>query len=440
MAEKELLSNCYLDYKKNKTTYDKMNNYYNNESDARKNYQIITDRINNILDVNFIQKFIAEESSYVLGNPITYSSYTDNVDAVNAIRDNIRHWSVKHDRELLNESLKFNIGYELYFIDKIGRFSSIICNPTSCYILEDDFGNIELFIRFYTKRFDKTNTIYADVYESTTIIHYRVLANNFEQIGNIDENMFGRVPVSMVYIGSLYESIYARIKNLQDALQTNMSDNSNEISDFRASYIKMTGCKIDGTTKGEDGLTDLQRMKKLGILNLPSKDSDVAWLMKNFNDSYVQNNLNNIEDKIYQMSSHINYNEKMQSNLSGTALRSRLLSLEMKCKNNIQAMQDCIKNRIEFLFLYLYKKTGVAYNVGDINLTFTPSIPTDDFLTAQMISQLGDKISTKTALSQLSFINNPDLEMKQIEEENQADSIGNDLLTNSDGSDNNATN
>lgn len=437
MIDKELLSKCLQDYNINKFKYQKMQDYYDGKTDAIINYQMITKRANNKVNCNFVQKFITEEASYSLGNKVTYVSHSNNIQNIDAIKNNIRHWSEKHDKELLKEALKFSTVAELYFIDNTGKFSSIICTPLNSYILCDDFGEVELFIRFFTKKFDTSNTIYADVYTNEDITHYKVIGSNFEQIGEIDNNVFGKVPVSIVNVGTIYETIYSLIKGLQDAYETNCSDIVNEISDFRNAYLKITGCKIDDTPD-ETGKSDLDRMKELGILNITGT-GDISWIVKNINDSFIQNTLSNLEDKMYQMSSHINYNEKMQSNLSGVALRSRLISLEMRCTNNTQAIEDAIKKRIEFLYAYLYKKTGTSYDIFDIDITFTPNIPQDDLLTAQMISQLGDKISTKTALSQLSFIDNPAAEMKQIEAENQADSIGNDLLTNSTGSDDNAT-
>ena len=61
-------------------------------------------------------------------------------------------------------------------------------------------------------------------------------------------------------------------------------------------------------------------MKKLGILQLPNNSGDKAdanWLIKNINDTFIQNTLNRYEDTMYQLACHINHNEKMQSNLSG---------------------------------------------------------------------------------------------------------------------------
>lgn len=168
-------------------------------------------------------------------------------------------------------------------------------------------------------------------------------------------------------------------------------------------------------------------MKENGIMNLPER-GDAKWLVKNINDGFVQNTLSTLEDKIYQLASHINNNEKMVSNTSSLALRNRLIGLEQRCANNIETMTDCISTRLQLLFEFLYKKQGTNYDWRDIDIKFTPCIPTDDLMIAQIISQLNGKLSIKTGLSQLSFVDNPENEMKELEKENKADITGSGLL------------
>lgn len=430
-ADLDLLKKCKQDFDFKLPGYLNMQRYYDGETDALQNYQMITKRANTKVNCNFIQKFINEEASYCCGNKITYSSHTDNSDVIEDLRINFRHWKEKHNKELCKQSLIFNEAYELYYIDSDGLFNTLICTPLDSYILQDDFGNIQLFIRFFTKKFDETKTIYADVYTSDDITHYTVIGDEFSQIqgSKSDANVFGRVPVSLVEIGTISESLYSIIKGLQDGYETNISDMVNEISDFRNAYLVFMNCKLN-ETPDENGETDLDKMKKLGVMQLPGDKANAKWLIKEINDSFVQNTLNTLEDKMYQLASHINNNEKLVSNTSSLALRNRLIGLEEKCTNNIQALTDCIKIRLKFLFIYLKIKQKKEYDWKDIDIKITPNIPTDDLMTSQIISQLNGKLSTKTGLAQLSFVDNVDNEMKELEKENKANSVGKGILDN----------
>ena len=159
-------------------------------------------------------------------------------------------------------------------------------------------------------------------------------------------------------------------------------------------------------------------MKKLGIIQLKNKNSDAAWLIKNVNDTFIQNTLDRYEDVMYQLACHINHNEKLQSNLSGIALRSRLIVLENKCSLEIKAHKNMVKNRIRFLFKYLDIKKNKKFDYKDVKFLYTPNIPSDDLATAQMLNQTPDGIISKdTARGLFSFINNKVTEGKKVDEE-----------------------
>jgi SPP1 family phage portal protein len=431
----ELLRKCKQDFDMMLPTYMKMQRYYDGKTDALEKYQMITKRANTKVKCNFIQKFINEEASYCCGNKITYSSHSNNQNVIEDLRINFKHWKEKYNKELCKQSLIFNEAYELYYIDTDGLFNGLICTPLNSYILQDDFGNTQLFIRFFTKKFDDTHTLYADVFTDTDVSYYTVIGDVFTPITGVktESNVFGKVPVSVVDIGSMYESLFSVLKGLQDGYETNLSDMVNEISDFRNAYLAFKNCKIDDTTKDENGKTDLDKMKELGVMNLPGEKADAKWLIKEINDSFVQNTLNTMEDKMYQLASHINNNEKLVSNTSSLALRNRLIGLEEKCTNNIQALIDAIKVRLQFLFIYLKIKQNKNYDWKDVDIKIVPNIPTDDLMVSQIISQLNGKLSTRTGLAQLSFIDNPDNEMKEIEKENKDDSIGQSLLNGGEG-------
>lgn len=417
MIENELLKNIKIEYDINKFKYDKMQDYYDGKTDAMIGYQMISERSNQQAPCNYIQKFINEEASYCVGNPVTYTSNSNNKSVIEDIRINLAHWSKKADKELCKQALIFNQAYELYYTNADGKFSALICNPQNAYVLQDDFGVIQLFIRFFRKKFDNV-TLYADVYDDASITHYKA-NGTFVQFGEVEPNIFSKIPVSIVNIGSISESLFNNLKGLQDSYETVLSNIVNETSDNRNAILTLSGCSLE-----EKDLTD---MKKLGIMQFPNKEASANYLIKNLNDSFIQNTLSTLQENMYMLANHINHNEAISSNTSSLAQKNRLLGLINKCTNNTQALQDCIKTRLIFLFEYLQIKTAKAYLYTDIEIKLTANIPSDDLLMAQVLSQY-PKISAKTGLSQFSFISNVENEMKQKDLEDKASSIGEDLL------------
>ena len=408
----------------NKPTYIKMNDYYKGITDAITTYKMVTERSNLKVNCNFLKKFIKEEVSYSVGNDITYISKSSNDDIVNTIDINFQSLSTQHDIELMKTMLKFNIAYELYYIEN-GEFKAKVISPLEGFLIKEN-NVVTGFGREYTIE-GLTDEIYLDIYTSDSIYHYKVNKEEYSVANATTPNVFGFVPIGVARLGEdgVYETLYADIKGLQDAYETNLSDLTNEISDFRNAYLVLTGAQLD------DG--QASTMKQMGILQSSDPNTKFQWLVKNLNDAFIQNTLSTLEDKMYQLSQHINHNEQMQSNLSGLALRSRLISLEEKCKLNQRALTDCIKTRLKALFIWLSKLQGSNYDWRDIRIKFTPNIPQDDVTTADLISKLGDKLSVETALAQLSFIENPVNEVSKIKKEQEEKLPGIDLNNVGDG-------
>lgn len=399
---------------KQKWEYDKAYEYYKGDTDAMRNYKMITERNNNKANTNFLKKFIKEEVSYSVGNDITYISKSSDENIINDIDYFLECWNEDHDSNLAKNMILYGVAYEVYYISNKELYARVI-SPRNGLIVKNEKDELLYFIHIYNLN-DK-NLI--DVYDNKSIYH---LDEQFNQIKEPTPHIFGIVPVGVAELSEegIKDTIYNDIKGLQDSYETNLSDISNEISDFRTAYLKLTGVQLEEE--------DAKKMKKMGIIQIKDNSGNADWLVKNINDAFIQNTLSTLEDKMYQLTSHINHNEKMQSNTSSLALRSRLISLEEKCKLNQKALNNCIKTRLKVLFIYLKIMFNKNYDYRDIKIKFTPNIPQDDLMMAQIIAQLGDKLSTETGLSQLSFIENAKNELVKIKSEQESIIEGNQLL------------
>lgn len=410
----KLVKKAYGSYHVFKKIYEKMYEYYKGDTDAIRKYLFITERSNLKINSNYIKKFIKEEVAYTLGNDITYESRTENENIVNDIEYYTAHWDELHDTDVMKYLLIFTQVYELYYIDDNADFCSKIIKPTEGYAYYDkSSGKVLFFIHAFKNDFETTVT-YIDVYTADYIYHYD---GKFNEITDPTPNIFGEVPVT---IGKLTEegyddSLYKDMKGLQDAFETNLSDIGNEISDFRNAYLLFKNAQVDKEK--------IPEMKKLGVIQFPNSGGDAAWLIKNINDTFIQNTLDRYEDTMYQLACHINHNEKLQSNLSGVALRSRLIALENKCSLQTKAHKNIVKNRIRFLFIYLDLKKNKKYDYKDVKAIYTPNVPSDDLSTAQMLAQIPEgTISKDTSRALFSFVNNKVVEAKKVEKEQEKES------------------
>ena len=169
-------------------------------------------------------------------------------------------------------------------------------------------------------------------------------------------------------------------------------------------------------------------MRKKGIINFKGQGT-AQWIIKNINDTFIQNTLNTIEDKIYQISNHINHNVKESSNTSSLAIKAKMMGVEQKCKLNQKSLHNCIKTRLQCLFNYLNNiKGSMLYDWKDVLVAFTPNLPQDDLLMAQTCAQLKGILSNETMLSLFSFVSDPEMELKKAQQEQEAATVGSNLL------------
>lgn len=415
----ELLNNVKSDFQTKKLIYDKIYDYcVTGKSEAYRDYKNNPKRSNLKVRSNFIKKFIKEEVAYLVSNKITYTSKSDDKNVLDFIEYKTAHWKENHEKMLLRDMLSYGSVFELYYTtEKNGEllFNSKIVSPRDGYILEDDFGNITMFLRFYKKKFDTKQ--YIDIYTSNFVYH---VDESLTQVSDPTPNRFGEVPVRVGTISQYkeHDTLFNELKDLQDAFETNLSDIVNEISDYRLAYLIFSGCQIDTKTKDEDGKTQLDHLKEKGAISVDDKDATVKFLIKEINDAAVQNNLNTLKKTMYEISNHIDTNEKMQSNLSGSAIRNRLIGLEQRVKDSEGSMKDIIKGRLYFMFKLFNKVESLNYDYRDISTKFTLNIPQDDLTIAQIISQIPDGVLSKSTMRTLfSFIFNSDREQKLIDAE-----------------------
>ncbi|MBE0340935.1 phage portal protein [Paenibacillus sp. 28ISP30-2] len=395
--------------------------YYNGNHSILKNYAMQESRSNQKLIFNFPRKFVDNEVGYLLGKPVNYVSKSDQDEAIHNIDVHMSHWDKEHNLQLRKQSEIFGESYELNYIDSDGQFSATVLSPLNAFVLEDGTAerNVLLGLHKFTRRFDKQ--VYLDVYTDNEILHYTIgsddrhnrsrpnQAPELKYIGK-HNHIFGRVPPISCPANTERKSGFHDVISLFDAYNALNSDLVNEIADHRNAYLVIENAKLEAE--------DLLNMKKMGIIQVPA-GGKVSWLTKEINDSFVKNELDNIERKIFDMMDQVNFNENWASNTSSLALRNKLLNLENRVAMREALMEKAIKQRLRNFFTYLHIKEGMQYDYRDIAVKFTRNLPTDLVGMADVIVKLKEVVSQETLLTLLPFVENPKLEFNKFHAEQQ---------------------
>lgn len=365
---------------------------------------------------NYPRKFVDNEVGYLLGKAVNCISKSDDENIINSIDINTSHWDKEHNMNLRKQSEIFGESYELNYINEEGEFSSTILNPLNCFVLEDGTAerNAIIAIHKFSKQFDDKE--YLDVYTDSEILHYQI--GTVSETGNAysegelqflgsHNHIFERVPVIVCPANSERKSGFQDIISLFDAYNALNSDLVNEIADHRNAYLVIENAKLEEE--------DLGNMKKMGIIQVPNGAK--VWLTKDINDSFVKNELDNIERKIYDLMDEVNFNENWASNTSSLALRNKLLNLENRVSMREAIMEKVIRQRLKNLFIFLSKKEGKQYDYRDVAVKFTRNLPTDLTGLADVIVKLENVCSQETLLSLLPFVESPKLELNKYKNE-----------------------
>ena len=110
--------------------------------------------------------------------------------------------------------------------------------------------------------------------------------------------------------------------------------------------------------------------------------------------------------------------ESFGGNVSGVAMEFKLLGMENITKIKTRYYRKGLRKRIRIFcnFLSLY---GKSVDPTGITMTFTRALPKNLLEISQIVSNLWGKVSRKTLLSQVPFVDNVDDELKALDEETE---------------------
>lgn len=426
-------------FDKNLSKYQKMDDYYIGKTDILSTYKKSKIGLNRKVNVNFIKKMIDEEVSFAIGNPISYvpdltieemiggKSVQDSV-IESTLVNLVMKENVNVDAILATNMLKFGEAMEHYYW-KDNKFKIKEYDPLSIITERDEEDEVISALRVF--KIDDTE--FMDYFTDKEVIR---LDADFKVIGSTP-HYFGFCPLAYgSQIGKSNNTVFNDIKTLQDQVEGVLSDLSNEIGDSRLSYLILKNMSFPEEVKqqftDEKGKVDmegimesiLKGMRDNAILNINSdeanKFADIDYLIKNVNSEMHINELNMLIDLIYQISQHINLNDKPSSNTSGAALQTRIISLRNKVKMQQNCLTKVIKKRIKAIITMMVKNyNNKELNYEKVGIVYNMNVPSDDTAATDMITKLVPfgLLSAEEGLAQLSFITNPKSSYEKAQEE-----------------------
>ena len=163
----------------------------------------------------------------------------------------------------------------------------------------------------------------------------------------------------------------------------------------------------------------LERLKETGILELLEESDDVRYLTKDINDAIIENHLNRLEKDILRFAKSVNFtDESFAGNVSGVAMKFKLMALENKSITMERKMTAALRYQFKILFsAWGTKGKASEDDYLKVWFGFTRNLPANILEEAQIAGSLKGLVSEETRLSLLSFVDDVQYEIDKMKEE-----------------------
>ncbi|HAP8374341.1 TPA: phage portal protein [Enterococcus faecium] len=368
-------------------------------------------------------KDIADTSTgYFMGNPIKYNNTAesdleplleafdgaeiDQVDAQNA----------------LNMAI-YGRAYEyIYAKEGLTELDSTSVDPENVFLVYDD--SIErkaLFAVYYYEIKDDTKdaTKYqAEVF--TQNLHYHIVLRD-SSMGTtrneqVEPHNLGQIPIIEYRNNHFAIGDYEQQISLIDAYNSLMGNRVNDKEQAVESILVLYGAQLADNL--EDAREAMRILAEEGLLELPA-DAKADFLKNALDENATEILRKALKEDIYTFSHVPNLtDENFAGNSSGVAMEFKLLGLEMITKTKEANYKRGLRQRIAIFAHYLGMQQ-IALEAHSIVPQFSRGLPKNLLELSQIINNLEGKVSLRQLISLLPFVEDPDAELEELEEEKE---------------------
>lgn len=392
-----------------------LENYYNTKNKIVNRVMADPAKPNNKLANPYASYITDTLTGYFVGEPITYNS---NDEVLLQDLSMIFEYNDEADEnmELAKNASIYGVAYEmLYFSeeDKMIRFKPLSPKEVIPIFDKSVESNLLAVIRYYDDYNvveDKTYTI-IEVINNTEVVRYQT-SQGSTSLTLLEQypHYFGMVPIAIFKNNEEERGDFEPVISLIDAYDTMESDSVNDFAYFVDCYLALYGF----TAEAED----VQKMKENRIL-LMDDGTKAEWLIKNSNDTTIENMKNRLDADIHKFAKCPNLADKeFASNASGIAIKFKTLGTENLVSIKERKFKRGLQQRLELISM-INSVLREGFDWRAIDIVFSRNLPTNDVDIANMVNSLRDIVSDETLLAQVPFVEDVQAEMDRVEEQRE---------------------
>ncbi|UZQ49847.1 phage portal protein [Clostridium kluyveri] len=398
--------------------YKKLKRYYKLHHDIEER-TMEDSKPNNKLIHDYPGYIVNMATGYFLGKPVAYASKSNNNGYLNVLQDIFDYNDEADENAEIEKTCSIQgEAFEIMFQDEDAN-TRFIQVPNEQIIVVYDITldpRIKVAVRYY-KIIDQNNntTTKVEVYTKDKISYYTLQAGLTYILDGEMEHYFGEVPIIHYVNNAEQIGDFERVLTLIDAYDKQQSNTQNDFDYFTDAYLLLINLS-------ETGEKDIKDMKNNRVMKVED-GGDARWLIKDINDTALENYKNRLNKDIHKFSNIPDLSdEAFAGDLSGVAIRFKLFCLEQIASMKERKFKKALQRRIELVTNILNIKGG-NYDYTDIDMSFTRNIPANTTELVNMVAQLKGTLSEQTLISQLPFVADPQAELEKVKQE-QESSLG----------------
>ena len=371
---------------------------------------------------NFAEYITTFIQGYMVGVPLK-TEYENEL-----INEELQELNIVNDADELNSELVMDLSiygraYEMVFRNDGLKFAKL--NVKNIFLIYDDsiipkplYG-----VRYFNDVLND-EVMHVFLYSTTMVYHYELDKNKKEMpmvLVEEEPHYFEGVPINEYENDSKrrgdFESILTLI-DLYDSAQSDLANYSQDLNDAmfliegdvkmtpeQARVMKRVNTMIliprSGPTGQKESVSGRYVYKKYDVAGME------AYKDRIMQDIFLISNVPNLLD------------ESFSGNQSGEAIKMKLFGLSQKRATKERKFKKAIRRRYRLIAGNMERASETILDANKIKITFTENIPRALSQEVEWFAKLGGRLSDKTILSLLSFVDNPAKELEAIEREEE---------------------
>lgn len=362
---------------------------------------------------NFAKLIVDTSTAYFLGEPVTYlckdKKFLDKVQEIQ--RDN---YSIDVDAELGKMCSIYGHAYELhYMVDGVHKFKAVSpFNMFMCYSIGvDETPLCAVLYETHKDAITNEDITFVQVYTKDSILEFEANANEIKFPPIVTPHFFGRVPAIEYLANEERQGDFETVITLIDAYNLAVSDSINDIEYWNDAYLLLKN--LDATTQ-----EDIDAMKENRVM-LVDGEGDARFITKNVQDTHIENIKDRLTMDIHKFSQTPNLNdEQFATNLSGVAIKYKMLGLENKTAIKERKFTSSLITRVS-LIRNILNLRGANFSFEYVEPVFSRNLPANLVELGDLVSKIRGLVSDETLRSQLPFVLDNEEEEERIEKERE---------------------